>query len=264
MYIPDSLIDVYGARIGPYGIAVYCCLASQADAHGQAVQALEDMAQWLGISSRSVLRALETLQRHGLVIQQHGRYRNLYTLTLTHSHSDSQSLCPTVTLTHSHSDMHFPLTGNGAEISSLVPTVPGFSPVPDPKNSQILNTHKEGECRGGKTPPKAGPLFTSMPEDPEIQEAMKQSIISQETWQPWLVSRQLTHMDIDAQWDDFVIAAIARHYRYSNWYRGFQKWLTSKYQAAPPRYGSAPGMTYTQEETDRILDEDEASRRATL
>jgi hypothetical protein len=99
-----------------------------------------------------------------------------------------------------------------------------------------------------------------MPNDADIQDALKQSIITRPTWQPWLMKRGLTHLDIDIQWEDFVQACLARDYRYSDWYAAFQKWLTSPYQAT--RDGTATrSRDYTMDDINRLLDEAEREGR---
>jgi hypothetical protein len=273
MYLPDSLIEVYGTRIGAYGVFVYSGLACKADTQGEATLTIDALATMLGISARQVFRALERLQAHHLVTITRVRNWNVYTLNLPNSHGalpNSHGALPNShgALPNSHGALPSPFTGNGSEIPSLVPPVPDLSPVPDPKS--LLDPKEKPtplppsggpHARTRKHKPSARRVFTRMSEDPETQEALKQSILTRPTWQPWLIQSNLTHMDIDTQWEGFVRKALAKGYSYLSWYSAFQNWLTSPFQHT--QNGSAHGMSHTLEETNRMIDEEE-QWRATL
>ena len=104
MDIPASLIDVYGSSIGPYGIVVYCCLASQADADGHAAPSLGRLEHLSGLSRRSILRGIMALLEHGVLARHHrtaahgGKETNVYVLLLDTSTRDPRQCweCPAV------------------------------------------------------------------------------------------------------------------------------------------------------------------------
>jgi len=65
----NELMDVYGPRIGAYGVAVYLTLCRYANNKtGQCQVKIKTVANMLNVSSRTVQRALKTLTDHGLIM----------------------------------------------------------------------------------------------------------------------------------------------------------------------------------------------------
>jgi hypothetical protein len=94
---PNVLVRAELARkVGVYGIAVYCCLASHADQHGICWVALITIARELVIAKPTVNKAIKALKTAGLVTisrpqdRDAGSNSNTYTLTPI----DSLSLFP--------------------------------------------------------------------------------------------------------------------------------------------------------------------------
>jgi hypothetical protein len=81
-----AILDTYGARIGPYGVAVYALLARYADNNGHAFPSLQGMVKALGMSRFTVVRTLRKLEEVGLISKGHrkrekgGHANNIYTL----------------------------------------------------------------------------------------------------------------------------------------------------------------------------------------
>jgi hypothetical protein len=82
-----------------------------------------------------------------------------------------------------------------------------------------------------------------MPTTLADQERLKASIFIP-TFHAWIARKQLTHLDLEAQWDAFVSKALANGYRYASWYNAFQNWLTSPYQHVGPVSGVSPPIDH--------------------
>ena len=63
----NAIVDVYGAQLGPLGVAVYAVLARHANAAGNAWPSKATIADKLGISKRSVDKAIHQLEACHLV-----------------------------------------------------------------------------------------------------------------------------------------------------------------------------------------------------
>lgn len=66
-WMHDAIYDHYAPRIGVYGIAVYGMLCRRANAEKHCWPSLNRMAKDLGISRPTVVSALDTLQKEGLI-----------------------------------------------------------------------------------------------------------------------------------------------------------------------------------------------------
>ncbi len=67
-YIVDNaVLDIYGPKIGPYGIAVYSALARYADREQTCYPSLKSIASKTGISRRTVIGTLQKLVGLGLI-----------------------------------------------------------------------------------------------------------------------------------------------------------------------------------------------------
>jgi biotin operon repressor len=80
-----SVIDDYGAVIGPYGIAVYICLCRHVDREESTFVGQRTIATEIGSGRTSVNQAVAKLRELGLIdvedrIDEHGRTTSTYTL----------------------------------------------------------------------------------------------------------------------------------------------------------------------------------------
>ena len=82
----DDIFDVYGAKLGVYGVAVYALLCRLANAQAKCWPSLNSIAKGLNISRPSVVKALDALEAHGLIRRttrrdpKGGHSSTLYTL----------------------------------------------------------------------------------------------------------------------------------------------------------------------------------------
>jgi predicted transcriptional regulator len=63
----DDILDVYGAELGVYGIAVYALLCRRANARATCWPSLNGIARDLNTSRPTVVKALDALEAHGLI-----------------------------------------------------------------------------------------------------------------------------------------------------------------------------------------------------
>lgn len=80
-----SLIDDYGAALGPYGIAVYVCLCRHVDREESTFVGQRTIATEIGAGRTSVNQAVAKLRELGLIevedrVDEHGRTTSTYTL----------------------------------------------------------------------------------------------------------------------------------------------------------------------------------------
>ena len=101
-YVDDAVLDVFGPKIGAYGIAVYTLLARHAK-HKQCFPSYRHIQKQLGLSRQTVWRTLELLVKEGLISREqrssaHGdNDSNLYTLldlSEHHTHGGGSSQEP--------------------------------------------------------------------------------------------------------------------------------------------------------------------------
>jgi predicted transcriptional regulator len=82
----DDILDVYGAELGVYGIAVYALLCRRANARATYWPSLNGIARDLNTSRPTVVKALDALEAHGLIRRttrrdpKGGHSSTLYTL----------------------------------------------------------------------------------------------------------------------------------------------------------------------------------------
>ncbi len=79
-WINKVLLDEYGERIKPIGIAIYNCLAAHANQEGFCFPSHKHIAKKIGASISSVQRGIRQLIKLNLVRKGRQRYHNLYYL----------------------------------------------------------------------------------------------------------------------------------------------------------------------------------------
>lgn len=100
-WMDNTILDDYGATVGPYGIALYALLARHADDKRRAFPSLQRMMKMLDLSRQSIVRTLDLLEQHGLIRRERqqnakqGKTNNIYTL-LTPSSPQALALVPHV------------------------------------------------------------------------------------------------------------------------------------------------------------------------
>ncbi len=65
--VSNTVIGVFGSKIGPYGIAVYSALAYHANQEGGCFPSLSAIATETGMCRRKVISTMEKLEAFGLV-----------------------------------------------------------------------------------------------------------------------------------------------------------------------------------------------------
>jgi len=79
-WISKAVIEEYGTKIKPIGIAIYNCLAKHANQEGVCFPSHGHIAKEIGASVSSVQRGIERLIKHGLISKDRRRYYNIYYL----------------------------------------------------------------------------------------------------------------------------------------------------------------------------------------
>src|SRR3989338_3969210 len=79
-WINKVLLDEYGEKIKPIGIAIYNCLAAHANQEGFCFPSHKHIANKIGASISSVQRGIRELIRLNLIRKGRQRYHNLYYL----------------------------------------------------------------------------------------------------------------------------------------------------------------------------------------
>lgn len=79
-WISKVLLDEYGSRIGPIGIAIYNCLAEYANQEGFCFPAHQTIADKIGASISSVQRGIRQLIELEIIRKSRRRYHNVYYL----------------------------------------------------------------------------------------------------------------------------------------------------------------------------------------
>lgn len=84
-WLHNVIIDRYGLELGPFGIAVYCCLARHVGQEQQTWVAYRAIGALTGISRTQIIREMTKLRDLGLITIEerstdHGKASNLYTL----------------------------------------------------------------------------------------------------------------------------------------------------------------------------------------
>lgn len=79
-WISKVVLDEYGKKIQPIGIAIYNCLAEYANQEGFCFPSHKHIAEKIGSSISSVQRGLRTLIKLGLISKKRKRLHNVYYL----------------------------------------------------------------------------------------------------------------------------------------------------------------------------------------
>lgn len=97
--IDNVLLDIYGERLTPYGIAAYACLARFANSDQQCWPSMETIAKRTGMSSRHARRMIGLLAELNIISitpqynpQTKEHTSNLYTLLDIVGGTDSESV----------------------------------------------------------------------------------------------------------------------------------------------------------------------------
>lgn len=79
-WISKILLDEYGSRIKPIGIAIYNCLAEHANQEGYCFPSHQHIASKIGASISSVQRGIRDLIKLEIIRKSRRRYHNVYFL----------------------------------------------------------------------------------------------------------------------------------------------------------------------------------------
>jgi DNA replication protein DnaD len=79
-WISKVLLDEYGGKIKPIGIAVYNCLAEHANQEGFCFPSHKHIADRIGASISSVQRGIQQMIKLGIIRKGRRRYSNVYYL----------------------------------------------------------------------------------------------------------------------------------------------------------------------------------------
>jgi hypothetical protein len=242
-YVDDAVLDVFGPKIGAYGIAVYTLLARHAK-HKQCFPSYRHIQKQLGLSRQTVWRTLELLVKEGLISREqrssaHGdNDSNLYTLldlSAHHVHEGSSSQEPP------SSSQEPPGT---PEEPGVVPHRNQGSSSQEPEGILIKGSHLK-ELNPPHSPPQGGELGvaektvatprqkkkTRYPTAPEAQATLR-TLVFDAAFDAWVREKGLT-LDLSAEWERFGSKCLAKGYQYEDWRHAFMNWLTSPYQPKP-------------------------------
>lgn len=79
-WVSKVLLDEYGSKIQPIGIAIYNCLAEHANQEGFCFPSHKYIADKIGSSISSVQRGIRLLIKLGIINKKRQRYHNVYYL----------------------------------------------------------------------------------------------------------------------------------------------------------------------------------------
>ncbi len=79
-WVSKVLLDEYGSKIQPIGIAIYNCLAEHANQEGFCFPSHKYIAEKIGSSISSVQRGIRLLIKLGIINKKRQRYHNVYYL----------------------------------------------------------------------------------------------------------------------------------------------------------------------------------------
>ena len=85
-WMHDDILDLYGARLGVYGVAVYALLCRRANARATCWPSLNGIARDLGVSRSKVVATLDAVEGLGLIRrtkrrnEKDGHASTLYTI----------------------------------------------------------------------------------------------------------------------------------------------------------------------------------------
>lgn len=244
-YVDDAVLDVFGPRIGAYGIAVYTLLARHAK-QKESFPSYRHIMKQLGISRMTLWRTIDVLIKEGLIQKKQRESTrgdltsNLYILMDLSMYRDC-SESPSVT--------------TGGSTCEILPSTCGILP----STSQVLHL-KESLLRDLREEEDIPPLVTLgspllgdtvhvngtkpvkvrakkekrtetyFPTDPDAQEAIR-LLVFNEALSKWVARKGIT-LDLDDQWERFTRKALSKGYKYVDWHLAFMDWLTSPYQVA--------------------------------
>lgn len=215
-WMDDGIIETYGKRIAPYGIAVYALLAKHANKDSQAWPSLNTMVETLGISRQSIVRTLDKLIAEKLISKEmrtsaYGDFAtNVYTLLPVQkgtSHKDVGWSCEEVPTSHEDQRVR-PHRGEGTSPGRLEPEV--LEPDKEKEREQPpLETTSTLPLQEKKR--KARPSRI-VPDDFTLTERLKD----------W-ASREFPHINIEYETAKF------RDYEFkdahSDWERTWRTWI---------------------------------------
>lgn len=106
----NDLYDRFGARLGPYGLAVYVALCRYANAESECWPSHTTIAKGTGMSRRQVIREVNKLEQLGVIAVERSKHSShVYILLDT---CDTQSHLPCDTQSHprdSQSHKQYPI-----------------------------------------------------------------------------------------------------------------------------------------------------------
>ncbi len=79
-WVSKVLLDEYGDKLKPIGIAIYNCLAAHANQEGFCFPSHQHIANKIGASISSVQRGIRDLIKLGIIRKSRRRYHNVYFL----------------------------------------------------------------------------------------------------------------------------------------------------------------------------------------
>jgi hypothetical protein len=130
-WMDDSIYDVWGERLGVYGIAVYGLLCRRADVNGRSYPGLKGMARMLKMSKSKLCTTLDELEGHGLISR-----------TQTHNAKGSQT---TTVYTVHEPPTSVRTVDRGGSVSWTTPVH-----CADTKEDTIEGRHIKGSKKGAK------------------------------------------------------------------------------------------------------------------
>jgi hypothetical protein len=241
-YVDDAVLDVFGPRIGVYGIAVYTLLARHAK-HKQSFPSYKHIMKQLGIGRMTVWRTMDLLIKEGLIHKEQRESTqgdltsNLYTLLDLSQH-------------HDHGEPFQETSGGstsqvlGSTTVILPSTTQGLPSTPEvPEGISLKGSHLKdlkpppiGPPPGGKRSRAASHVATQerrrktyYPTDPAMQDTLRRQVLDS-ALEAWVQSKGL-QVDLAAEWEHFERKALAKGYQNVDWRRAFMNWLTSPYQS---------------------------------
>jgi hypothetical protein len=268
-WLHDAIFDTYGARLGPLAGWVYTYLARRAK-EGMAFPSLATIAKDTGMSARSVIRCLKTLETLGLMRKETrktvygGHTSNLYELCELTNAQEPRSDTPTARgqgCTPKHIPTEAPKTtkSNISCDSQALPYAPESQPLMplshNPSDSQAHKgfSLKETQSEGTHTPaepenpkePKAAPServcetvkahFQFFPIETEAQSALRALVLTDEL-ATWAQSNGI-NLDLAAEFEHWLNDGVSNGRRKRDFVAAFKCWLQSPLRVKPSNAG---------------------------
>lgn len=177
----DRIIDAYGSKIGPIGIAVYVCLTRHADKAGESFPAKVTIAAEIGVSKRAVDEAISRLVGLKLITVTQRKAApgdhdsNLYTLLEPPRFIVSKPVEIAAGVSASPS-LDSPLTGFPSGAGGALPVV------------QVVHHPPAGSApggAGGALPPWRGEQRTDLQDDLPAPPEMPNFLAGTTSANPW-------------------------------------------------------------------------------